>query len=87
MPRRSDHLETSFTAADLADGMVGAATASGRVAESRRAVLLVATMAAALLLWVVSGLIGFCCGAASSRRKAVIRLGPAPSLRSANFKG
>jgi diguanylate cyclase (GGDEF)-like protein/PAS domain S-box-containing protein len=53
--RPSDHLETSFTAADLAYGMAGAATVSSRVAEGRRAVLLVGAMAALLLLWVVAG--------------------------------
>ena len=56
MTRRSDHLETSFTAADLASGMVGTATASNRVTEGRRAVVLIAAMAASLLLCVAAGL-------------------------------
>ena len=55
MTRRSDHRETSFTAVDLAYGMAGAASALNRAAEGRRAVLLVAAMAALLLLWVVAG--------------------------------
>ena len=52
MTRRSEHLGTAFTAADLAQGL---ASAAGRIAEGRRAALLVAAMAASLLLWVVSG--------------------------------
>ena len=53
MTRRSDRQERSFTAADLTSGM---ATASNRVTESRRAVLLIAAMAASLLLCVAARL-------------------------------
>ena len=53
--QRSDHVRKFFTAADLADGRAGAASASNRAAEGRRAALLVAAMAALLLLWVASG--------------------------------
>ncbi len=55
MTRRSDRVEASFTAADLAYGMAGAAAAPNRVAEGRRAVLLVAAMAASLLICVAAG--------------------------------
>ncbi|MBC8008342.1 MAG: EAL domain-containing protein [Prolixibacteraceae bacterium] len=55
MTRKSDSVAASFTAADLAYGMAGAAAAPNRVAEGRRAVLLVAAMAASLLICVAAG--------------------------------
>ena len=53
--RRSNPTEPSFTAADIAYGIASPATASNRIVESRRALLLVAAMAALLLLWVATG--------------------------------